>query len=143
MEACQGLSIYQIGDEYTLVATIGGGEVSQESTPFNITAVPTPGPGSARTLSFTQQAQTTAAGSAIPPVQVAAFDSAGHRVTTFTGPITVSLGANPRGDPLAPQTVNAVNGLATFSNLRIDKAADGFSMVATTSDLPYLQNTYL
>src|SRR2546429_16693 len=111
------LSIDQIGDGYTLVATIGGGEVSQESTPFNITAVPSPGPGSARTLSFTQQPHTTAAGTAIPPVQVAALDSAGHRVTTFTGPITVSLGANPGGDPLAPQTVNAVNGLATFSNL--------------------------
>ena len=38
------LSIDQIGDGYTLVATIGGGEVSQESTPFNITAVPSPGP---------------------------------------------------------------------------------------------------
>ncbi len=135
------LSIDQIGDGYTLVATIGGGEVSQESTPFNITAVPSPGPGSARTLSFTQQPQTTAAGTAIPPVQVAALDSAGHRVTTFTGPITVSLGANPGGDPLAPQTVNAVNGLATFSNLRIDKAASGYSLVATGSGLPNATST--
>ena len=33
------LSIDQIGDGYTLVATIGGGEVSQESTPFNITVL--------------------------------------------------------------------------------------------------------
>src|SRR2546427_7626130 len=130
------LSIDQIDDGYTLVATIGGGEVSQESTPFNITAVPSPGPGSARTLSFTQQPQTTAAGTAIPPVQVAALDSAGSMVTTFTGPITVSLLANPGGDPLAPQTVNAVNGLATFSNLRIDKAASGYSLVATASGLP-------
>ncbi len=135
------LSIDQIGDGYTLVATIGGGEVSQESTPFNITAVPSPGPGSARTLSFTQQPQATAAGTAIPPVQVAALDSAGHRVTTFTGPITVSLGANPGGDPLAPQTVNAVNGLATFSNLRIDKAASGYSLVATGSGLPNATST--
>src|SRR5437773_785664 len=135
------LSIDQIDDGYTLVATIGGGEVSQESTPFNITAVPSPGPGSARTLSFTQQPQTTAAGTAIPPVQVAALDSAGHRVTTFTGPITVSLGANPGGDPLAPQTVNAVNGLATFSNLRIDKAASGYSLVATGSGLPNATST--
>src|SRR5438034_9873821 len=99
------LSIDQIGDGYTLVATIGGGEVSQESTPFNITAVPSPGPGSARTLSFTQQPQTTAAGSAIPPVQVAALDSAGHRVTTFTGPITVSLDANPVMGPVKVVTL--------------------------------------
>src|SRR5205809_557900 len=109
------LSIDQIGDGYTLVATIGGGEVSQESTPFNITAVPSPGPGSARTLSFTQQPQTTAAGTAIPPVQVAALDSAGHRVTTFTGPITVSLGANPGGDPLAPLSFTAISGVPTLS----------------------------
>src|SRR5207253_1157889 len=79
--------------------------------------------------------------SAIPLVQVAALDSAGHSVTTFTGPITVSLGANPRGDPLAPQTVNAVNGLATFSNLRIDKAASGYSLVATASGLPNVTST--
>ena len=135
------LSMDQIADGYTLVATIDAGSVSQESTPFNITAVPSPGPGSARTLSFTQQPQTTAAGTAIPPVQVAALDSAGHRVTTFTGPITVSLGANPGGDPLAPQTVNAVNGLATFSNLRIDKAASGYSLVATASGLPNVTST--
>src|SRR6266576_1416350 len=82
-----------------------------------------------------------AGGTAIPPVQVAALDSAGHRVTTFTGPITVSLGANPGGDPLAPQTVNAVNGLATFSNLRIDKAASGYSLVATASGLPNATST--
>src|SRR3989442_13360485 len=75
------LSIDQIGDGYTLVATIGGGEVSQESTPFNITAIPSPGPGSARTLSFSQQPQTTAAGTARPPVHVAALDSAGPRGT--------------------------------------------------------------
>ena len=130
------LSIDQIGNGYTLVATISGGSVSKESSPFNITAVPSPGPGSARTLTFTQQPQTTAAGTAIPPVQVAALDSAGSMVTTFTGPITVSLLANPGGGPLAPRTVNAVNGLATFSNLRIDKAASGYSLVATASGLP-------
>jgi len=74
-------------------------------------------------------------------VQVTALDSAGHRVTTFTGPITVSLDANPGGDPLAPQTVNAVNGLATFANLRIDKAASGYSLVATASGLPNATST--
>ena len=74
-------------------------------------------------------------------MQVTALDSAGHRVTTFTGPITVSLGANPVGDPLAPQTVNAVNGLATFANLRIDKAASGYNLVATASGLPNVTST--
>jgi len=33
------LSIDQIGDGYTLVATISGGSVTKESTPFNITVL--------------------------------------------------------------------------------------------------------
>ena len=135
------LSIDQIGNGFTLLATIQAGSVSKESTPFNITAVPGPGPGTARTLTFVQQPQPTTAGMAIPPVQVAALDSAGRTVTTFTGPITVLLGANPGGDPLSPQTVNAVNGLATFANLRIDKAAPGYTLVATANGLPNVPST--
>ena len=135
------LSIDQIGNGFTLLATIQAGSVSKESTPFNITAVPGPGPGTARTLTFVQQPQPTTAGMAIPPVQVAALDSAGRTVTTFTGPITVSLDANPGGDPLSPQTVNAVNGLATFANLRIDKAAPGYRLVAAANGLPNVSST--
>jgi len=130
------LSIDQLGNGYTLIATVAAGSVTKESGSFNVTAVPNPPPGSATTLVFTQQPQTTAAGTAIAPVQVAAQDDAGRTVTTFTGPITVSLDANPGGDPLAPRTVNAVNGLATFSNLRIDKAAPGYTLVATANGLP-------
>src|SRR5207249_4290355 len=92
---------------------------------------PSPPPGSAATLAFTQQPQTTAAGTAIAPVQVVALDNAGRTVTTFTGPITISLDANPGGDPLSPRTVNAVNGLATFSNLSIDVAGNGYTLIAT------------
>jgi len=135
------LSIDKIGDGFTLLATIQAGSVSKESAPFNITAVPTPPPGSAATLAFTQQPPTTAAGTAIPPLQVAALDGAGRTVTTFTGPITVSLGTNPGGDTLSPRTVNAVNGLATFSNLRIDKAAPGYTLVAAANGLPNVSST--
>jgi hypothetical protein len=130
------LSIDQLGNGFTLLATIDAGSISKESASFDITAVPSPGAGSARTLTFTQQPQATAAGTAIPPVQVVALDSAGHTATSFTGPITVSLSANPGGDTLSPRTVNAVNGLATFSNLRIDKAAPGYMLVATANGLP-------
>ena len=135
------LSLDQLGDRYTLVATIEAGSLTKESTPFNVKAVPNPPPGSATTLAFTQQPQTTAAGTAIAPVQVAALDDAGRTVTTFTGPITISLGANPGGDPLSPRTVNAVNGLATFSNLRIDKAAAGYTLVATANGVPNVSSS--
>ncbi len=138
---CGDLSLDQLGDRYTLVATIEAGSLTKESTPFNVTAVPNPPPGSATTLAFTQQPQTTAAGTAIAPVQVAALDDAGRTVTTFTGPITISLGANPGGDPLSPRTVNAVNGLATFSNLRIDKAAAGYTLVATANGVPNVSSS--
>jgi len=130
------LSIDQLGNGFTLLATIDAGSISKESAPFNITAVPSPGPGSPRTLSFTQQPQGTAAGTAIPPVQVVVLDSAGRTVTSFAGPISISLGYNPGGDTLSSRTVNAVNGLATFSNLRIDKAAPGYTLVATATGLP-------
>ncbi len=130
------LSIDQLGSGYTLIATIEAGTITKESGSFNITAVPSPPPGSATTLAFAQQPQTTAAGTAIAPVQVAALDNAGRTVTTFTGPITISLDANPGGDPLSPRTVNAVNGLATFSNLRIDKAASGYTLSASANGLP-------
>src|SRR5439155_743280 len=57
-------------------------------------------------------------------VQVAAQDAAGSTVPSFWGSVTVALGGtNPAGGTLAgTTTVAAVNGVASFATLSIDKS---------------------
>src|SRR5437773_7285028 len=69
-------------------------------------------------------------------VRVAARDAAGNTVTSYTGLITVALGANPGGGTLAGTTsVNAVSGVATFSTLSINNAGNGYTLTASASGL--------
>src|SRR5439155_1269161 len=88
-------------------------------------------------LVFTQPPTTTTASAPIaPPVQVTAQDALGNTVTSFSGSVTVALAANPGGDTLSgTKTIAAVNGVATFSDLSIDRAASGYTLRATTSGL--------
>jgi len=122
------LSINNPGNGYTLVATTTG-LTGATSAPFNIT------PRLATHLVFTVQPTNTTAGSTISPaVRVAAQDDAGVTVTSFTGSITIALGTNPAGGTLSgTKIVTAVNGVATFSNLSIDKAGNNYTLVATTT----------
>src|SRR5437660_1477888 len=99
---------------------------------------PPPGSGSVR-LAFTAQPTDAMKDSIIkPPVQVTVFDSVGNVVTSFAGDVTLAIGNDPGvlKARLSPRTVNAVNGLATFSNLRIDKAASGYTLSASANGLP-------
>ncbi len=90
-------------------------------------------------LTFTTQPHSTMKDSIIPPVQVTAFDSAGNVVTSFTGNVKVAIGhdgavlggANLTGTT----TVAAVNGVATFANLRIDQIGTGYTLTATATPL--------
>jgi hypothetical protein len=88
-------------------------------------------------LAFTVQPSNATAGSAIAPaVQVTARDAAGNVASGFSGTITIALGANPGGGTLSGTTsVSAVNGVATFSNLTITKAAAGYTLTAAASGL--------
>ena len=59
------------------------------------------------------------------PVRVAALDASGNTVTSYTGSISVAIGSNPSGGTLSgTTTVAVVNGVATFGNLKIDKAGN-------------------
>jgi hypothetical protein len=122
------LRIDKVGNGYTLTA-LASGLTSDTSDPFDITA------GAATQLAFGQQPSNTRAGSAItPPVTVRALDSSGNLVTSFSGNVTVAIGANPAGGALSgTTTVAAVNGVATFSNLSIDKAGNGYTLNASAS----------
>jgi hypothetical protein len=65
------------------------------------------------------------AGAIMPAVQVVAKDSLGSTDTTFASAVTLSLGSNSSGAALAGVTsVRAVRGIATFGNLRIDRAGN-------------------
>jgi Carboxypeptidase regulatory-like domain/Divergent InlB B-repeat domain len=72
-----------------------------------------------------------------PPVQVAIEDATGQIVATRTDPITLQIGANPGNASLAGTvTKNAVNGVATFSDLTLNQVGDNYTLVASTPQLP-------
>src|SRR5207245_10572149 len=74
-------------------------------------------------LAFTAQPESARAGQRIPPVQVTVRDSANAPATKFTGLVTVTLDRSPGGASLnGRRTVPAVNGVATFTDLHIDRA---------------------
>src|SRR5207249_3734091 len=112
------------GAGYTRTATGAG---SATSTAFNITA------GSATQLVFSVEPSTTAAGAPITPaVQVTAQDAQGNTATGFTGNVTVAIGTNPSTGTLGGTLTHAaVDGVATFANLAIDKVGTGYTLTAT------------
>ncbi|HEV8122979.1 MAG TPA: Ig-like domain repeat protein [Gemmatimonadales bacterium] len=126
-----GLSINRTGAGYTLVAS--SGTLNQISTAFNVS------PGAANQLVFVQQPSNSVAGSSIaPPVQVAVEDALGNILTTATTSITLAIGNNPPGNGVLTGggPVSAVNGIATFSTLKIDKPGTGYTLTANGGGLP-------
>ena len=71
-----------------------------------------------------------------PALQVAAQDALGTIDTTFSGGVTVALGANPGGALLSgTKTVVATGGVATFANLTLDQPGTGYTLTATAIGL--------
>lgn len=99
-------------------------------------------PGPAAQLVFTTQPTATTAGAVLSPaIQVTARDVQGNTATDFTGGVTVVLGINPGGTTLGgTKTVAAVAGIATFSDLHIDRSADGYTLQASAGPLPQTQS---
>lgn len=84
-------------------------------------------------LVFTIPPKNSKAGKALAPVQVTARDSLGQTATSFTGTVTMTLAPNLSGATLVgTTTVNAVAGVATFTNLIVDRAGFGLRLRATT-----------
>src|SRR5207249_3549630 len=64
-------------------------------------------------------------------VQVQAEDAHGNQVASFVGNVTVALASNPGGSTLSgTTTVGAVDGIAIFYNLSLDKTGAGGQGVA-------------
>ena len=123
-----GLSLNRTGTGYTLVAS-SPSLTGATSAAFDVT------PGSGVNLVFTTQPSNVTAGAAITPaVVVTAQDGLGNTVTSFTGQVSLALGNNPGGGTLSGGgPVSAVAGVATFSNLTIDKAGTGYTLTAAAT----------
>jgi hypothetical protein len=90
-------------------------------------------PPAATQLAFTVQPTTTWTGRAIAPaIRVTARDAGGNIAPTFTGTVTMMLAANAGGSTLGGAiTATAVNGVATFYDLRVDRAGRGYVLTAS------------
>ena len=88
-------------------------------------------------LAFSVQPTSITGGQAISPaVQVEVRDAAGTRVAGDRTAITVAIGTNLGGAALAgTKTANAVDGIASFSGLSLDKAGTGYTLVASGGSL--------
>src|SRR5512145_3063259 len=87
------LRIDKTGSGYTLAAT-SPGLSGTTSAAFDIVPAPV------TQLAFIAQPVTTTAGVTLPAVQVAAQDSLGNAVSTFTDAVTLTIGSNPGGGTL-------------------------------------------
>ena len=95
------------------------------------------GANALRRLVFTVQPSNGQVGQVLTPaVQVTIEDMAGTPVNAATDAVTIGLGSNAGGAALSgTTTVQAVNGVATFGDLRIDRPATGYTLVASAITL--------
>jgi Ca2+-binding RTX toxin-like protein len=113
----------------TLMVTDKDGGSTSTSKTISVT-----GNQNATNLAFAQQPTTTIAGQTIP-VTVRIEDSNGHLVSS-NAPVTIALASNPGGATLGGTlTVNAVNGVATFTDLALDLPGTGYTLKATSGTL--------
>jgi hypothetical protein len=124
------LSLNKSGVGYTLTAA-DGALTGATSSSFNITST------TATQLAFDVEPSNTTAGRTIAPaVTVLIEDSDGNIVSGDNSSVTLALGTNPGGGALAGiVTVMANNGVATFSDLSINKVGTGYTLTAADGSL--------
>ena len=124
------LNINKVGTGYTLHAA-SGVLTAVNSNTFNIA------PGTKAKLAYVQAPTDAAAGVAIAPaVTVEILDVNDNRVTSAVDNVTIAILANPSGGTLTGGgAVAAVAGVATFNNLKIDTAGNGYTLRATSGVL--------
>jgi len=124
------LTVSIAGTGYTLVAT-SGTLTAATSAAFNVTAT-TP-----VALQFQVPPSGVQAGAVITPaVQVRLVTSSGATASTATNAVTIAIGTNPAlGSLSGTVMVNAIAGIATFNDLRIDNIGTGYTLAATATGL--------
>ena len=87
-------------------------------------------------LVFTQQPNASYASGAAITVKVSIEDASGNVATGDTSAVTLALSGGTAGATLSgTKTVNAVAGVATFSNLSVDKAGTAYALGASDGAL--------
>lgn len=118
-----------------LVTAVGAGSAiltaTSEGRSGSVSLTVTPRPPSR--LGFVVQPSNATAGMAITPaIRVALQDQVGNTVTTATGTITLAFASNPGGATLTGTlSAQAVQGVATFPDVRVNRAGQGYSLRAT------------
>ncbi|HEY3323559.1 MAG TPA: PKD domain-containing protein [Planctomycetota bacterium] len=125
-----GLSIDKVGTGYTLQAT-DGSLTGAISMPFNINY------GAATKLAFTAQPTDCVAGTAFSTqIGVTVLDANGNVVGNDSSNVTLAIYTNPGSGTLGgTNTTSAVNGVAAFSGLSIDKSGNGYTLIASDGNL--------
>jgi CSLREA domain-containing protein len=131
-----GISLEKAGTGYTLV--VGSvGLTGATSNAFDITA------GAPGKLLLVQQPTDTLAGQPITPaVTVQLTDSYDNPVAGSN--VDISIATNSAGATLSGTTSSTTdaNGVATFGDLSINKAADGYTLKASKGNLTATSNTF-
>jgi len=93
--------------------------------------------GAATQLVFSVQPSGAQAGVAIAPaIKVHVQDALGNLATSATDTITLAIGTNPTTGVLGGTlAVAAIGGEATFSNVTISRAGDGYTLTSSASGL--------
>ncbi len=112
-------------------ATLTGSPLTFTATSTTVAA------GPATSLTVSGQPSAAVAGVAnAPAIVVHALDVNGMLATSFAGNVTLAIGANPGGATIGGTiTVAAVAGVATFSNVTLNKVGTGYTLVASSGTL--------
>ena len=123
------LAVDLVGTGYTLKATTSG-LTTAVSNAFNVV------PAAASKLVVQTQPPGSVAAGADFGFAVVAEDKYGNIVTSFTGSVTVALGANPGASTLGGSlTVPAVDGKASFSDLTLNESGTGYTLEVSATGL--------
>jgi len=94
------------------------------------------GAGATRLVYSVQPTSAAATVAISPPIQVNAEDAVGVTDTSYSGFVTLAIGTNPASGTLSGTvTVSAIAGVATFTDISIDSAGTGYTLVATSGSL--------
>lgn len=124
------LTVNLPGDGYVLRASAPG-FAPISTVPFKVRI----GPPSRMSFIVQPPSSATAGATLSPALQVSVEDLGGNRVSSAIN-VTLTLGTNPGGGTLSGTvTAPAASGVATFSDLSIDKAASGYRLLAVSGAL--------